>query len=403
MPQLNRDQEDTVVTLPREWNPAWGGRSRLCDNCLESVEKGSNSCCMFCNVVCYAKCLLGARSGAMGTADWVCDNCQQDMVQYKEDQAQLCLMKAVSERQSQAQQTIVAWWRGTLVRVKLKKILASVVSIQNCVRTHLFSHYFRKLQRNPNAMRPAKVTIKRCQNLPVVDWDTGKCDPYVLVAVVGPFGTQTWLASTRVITSSLNPVFDQQLLLPAVSQRATLYITVIDQDISPKCEQRPRTASGQELSLNYSVVGTIANDNDQKAGHIEFNIEHHNTLAVMCGFVIGPSIELRSGRGLGYVLNANLHRRLLACIYEGDLILYKHHGALNGASFTVPLQSARVSFHKGQKALRICIEVGKTGGGKLDRDVSLELSIGPYYERTRWQVAIGLALSAATSISHASC
>lgn len=80
-------------------------------------------------------------------------------------------------------------------------------------------------------MRPMSVEILRCNDLPVCDSDTQKCDPYVFISVIGHHKeAHQWLMNTRVIDEDLNPQFNETFIVPGITGLDTLVFTVVDQD-----------------------------------------------------------------------------------------------------------------------------------------------------------------------------
>lgn len=78
--------------------------------------------------------------------------------------------------------------------------------------------------------RPVKLQIFGAFDLPVSDWDTGVSDPYLMITMVDERGKQIFMHETAVHEETLNPVFNENVLLPGMHTKCKIVFTAIDKD-----------------------------------------------------------------------------------------------------------------------------------------------------------------------------
>ncbi|ETV97415.1 hypothetical protein, variant 1 [Aphanomyces invadans] len=107
------------------------------------------------------------------------------------------------------------------------KVMRLAQTIQRAARK------FKSLLRNSKHPRPMYIHLLHGDNLRAADWN-GASDPYVVVTVLESSNPRNLEAAqttkSDIVYKTLNPHWDQRLLLPAVAPSATLCLTVLDYD-----------------------------------------------------------------------------------------------------------------------------------------------------------------------------
>ena len=78
--------------------------------------------------------------------------------------------------------------------------------------------------------RPVKLHVSCAFDLPVSDWDTGVSDPYLMITMVDERGKQIFMHETSVHEETLNPEFNENVLLPGMHTKCKIVFTAIDKD-----------------------------------------------------------------------------------------------------------------------------------------------------------------------------
>eukprot|EP00753_Platysulcus_tardus_P015373 PLAT4989.6.p1 GENE.PLAT4989.6~~PLAT4989.6.p1 ORF type:complete len:857 (-),score=332.87 PLAT4989.6:112-2505(-) len=106
---------------------------------------------------------------------------------------------------------------------------AAAVVIQAAWRRFLACRVAAALRQQ--CMRPVLLRLVRAKGLAAAD-RRGKSDPFVVVCFLRADGTQALSMKSKVLMGTLSPVWEQELLIPAVNEDMQIVLTVLDWDVA---------------------------------------------------------------------------------------------------------------------------------------------------------------------------
>ncbi|CAM9211604.1 unnamed protein product [Chrysoparadoxa australica] len=426
--------EEDHIHQPRVYAAVWR-RHGVCDICVEQLKEGAGvATCTFCPVVVHHDCLSDPDERASAQdKGWICHHCTEEFAAYARGIIVERRRRARLELLDSYQRRIASKWRALRVRRQYIAMKKTAVRIQDCVRYYLYTVNVRTFRRR--VLRPLKLHIRCAKGLPRSDWENGLSDPYLVVTVIGPHGKQTWMQKTKVIPETLNPVWDETLLLPGVTAYGELLITVVDRDsvrdsfmgqarlplgetiwkegadltgehaikFGP-LEVKPRDAQGaHELQLDYTTVQAQPGASGSgELGTLELTVQTYFTPLAMCGYLLGPFIEYQRGE-----FQANMkkkRKRLYACQLDGVLHLFQHFAGSMRAQVAVPLRGTKVAFRNipGDDFPHFIITTTEMRFASVhsvkptEVKVEYDLQCPNKYEVGRWRLALMLGSRGAT-------
>ena len=187
-----------------------------------------------------------------------------------------------------------------------------LVRLQAMARAFKLRHTF--MQKRRNMPRPLRVHLTKGIDLAIADWDNQKADPYVILTVIDEKDRQIWRFDSDAVYDSLNPIFDEDFIIPGCPGTARLVLTVVDRDelrdqfmgqaflhLNPRPTQElwktggiyrlaldevlfmPKTQSGSDMRMDFDAV--------QPKGFIEISVEPMDGMTNFCGSMMGPPLN----------------------------------------------------------------------------------------------------------------
>lgn len=296
---------------PEKWDLSIK-RNVLCEICNQNISfcPSIDAYCSLCNVVAHITCLSASDRKLMYRNCWICRDCHEEINYSKDKYLAKKKDESYKKASQEAQVKIAKIWRGRQALQKYRRIYKIIVKMQQSLRTFQRRNLLQAFRKT--IPRPLGVKVVRAFDLPKADWDTGKADPYVLITVVEPedYDSQIWSLQTNVIQEELNPVWNEEFVIPGITGHQLLVFTIIDQD-----DLRDQCIGQVCISLNTNDVwkfggkfilpllpvkyvptdigaGTrIDYSTIKPAGLIEIHLKVLNSMSACCGYIYGPSVE----------------------------------------------------------------------------------------------------------------
>lgn len=256
-PTLRRNSTCEVVSHARrvQLGTIRDFKSHAVLQCYRSIAycPGIDAQCLLCPVVVHITCLDQEERKKAFNNNFLCAFCVDDF-EYNRDQfleqrssqsqkvylscrcSRIWLViissgyaQSLQAKYTCAQITISARWRGYHALKVYRIVMGLIRRLQNAVR----ARYRVKLltQYRIGLLRPMHISVLRCNHLAVGD-SSGRADPYVLMTIIDTNNTdnQCWLFKTQVRHQSLNPTYFERFMVPGISGKQTVVLTIVDED-----------------------------------------------------------------------------------------------------------------------------------------------------------------------------
>jgi len=349
--QTNKDSDQPIVTPryipPKKWDPAWG-RNKMCERCCLPITWCHlvDAACSYCNVVIHGTCLKEEEEHqARDRNQWVCDDCKEEINEYNERYLKEREMQYEQQVQTHNSTKLTALFRMMIQKRRYKALQHLAVKMQAHLRCHIYRGKFKWYRQK--MLRPVKVMVRCCRDLAICDWDNNLSDPYVVVTVLSRNQKQIWRMQTRTVEDTLNPDYNETFVFSGIPAFSMVVFSVVDEDEMRdqfigqasvplykednwckkkikcklklrKCRVTPKESGGIDSAYDYHKA--------TPQGHIEVEITPQISPRVMCGPMMGPSLEeYLAGRHNKQHQETQI-RKLWVALCDRKLYLHKHFG-----------------------------------------------------------------------------
>jgi len=181
--------------------------------------------CKYCSAVYHKHCLPLDHPYSKV---FVCPDCYVE-ISCSKQQYEKEKMEIYEEHRVRHYATLIcAKWRCIVAKSRYVTMKRFLIRLQAMARAFKLRHKFKQLRRM--APRPLRIHLIRGEDLPVADWDNQKADPYVILTVLDEKDRQMWRFDGDTKYGDLNPIFDEDFVIPGCAGNVKIVVTVVDRD-----------------------------------------------------------------------------------------------------------------------------------------------------------------------------
>lgn len=370
------------------------GQSPDVDN---ATLRDGNVGCLYCSVVFHLRCL--PKSSYVNPSKFVCPDCIDEINFSKSHYEKEKLAIYHAHLETHYATIIVAMWRSRVAKSRYITMKRFLVRLQAMARAFKLRHNFKQMRRMQP--RPLRIHLKDGRDLPVADWDNQLSDPFVILTILDEKDRQIWKFESEPCIDTLNPVFDEDFVIPGCPGTSKVVITVVDKDdlrdqflgqaflpLNPRPTLEvwkvggtfslaldelfymPKTKDGADIRMDF---GTLV-----PQGEITIEILPMDGIINNCGYMMGPPLDDESIGASFQKSDIKRSRRCWAMLAEHKLFVYSMFG-LTQSRLQLDLKHCTASFDDEEQL--ITINSHRNGAEYL-------FSVPKFQERDRWRMAI---------------